>query len=101
MQPNWCVLPKSKFIPFRFFFIQEVVCSMMFFYRLSSDDLKRIHTALRKAAGLFRYVETALLPALRNRPQGGSAETDIDARILCAYINQCTAEAQESKSNVL
>ncbi|CAG0879669.1 unnamed protein product, partial [Cyprideis torosa] len=62
---------------------------------LSGDDMKRVHTALKKAASLLQFVETSVLPELRERPQGGSANRDIDARLMCAYTNQCTGEAQE------
>ncbi|KAI6188322.1 BRO1 domain-containing protein [Aphelenchoides besseyi] len=55
-------------------------------------DAKQIHTALRKAAGIFVFV-------LKNREKVGVIPSapcnDLDERILNAYQSQCIAEAQE------
>lgn len=55
-------------------------------------EAKDVHTMLRRAAGIFTFVQTEFLPQLANPPPLGS---DLDPRILNAYVNQCTAEAQE------
>lgn len=49
---------------------------------------------LRRAAGIFTFVQTEFLPQLSYPPPLGS---DLDPRVINAYINQCTAEAQEGK----
>ena len=54
-----------------------------------------IHTSLRKAAGLINFVKDTLIPQLIDKPVSGS---DLDVRVVSAYLNQCTAEAQEGKS---
>ncbi|XP_015511859.2 BRO1 domain-containing protein BROX isoform X1 [Neodiprion pinetum] len=59
---------------------------------ISMDEAKEIHGLLRRAAGIFTFVQTEFLPQLSNPPVLGS---DLDPRIMNAYINQCTAEAQE------
>ena len=53
-----------------------------------------IHTSLRKAAGLINFVKDTLIPQLIDKPVSGS---DLDVRVVSAYLNQCTAEAQEGK----
>ena len=58
------------------------------------DEAKDVHTMLRRAAGIFTFVQTEFLPQLANPPILGS---DLDPRVINAYINQCTAEAQEGK----
>ncbi|XP_031835511.1 BRO1 domain-containing protein BROX [Nomia melanderi] len=59
---------------------------------ISMNEAKDVHTMLRRAAGIFTFVQTEFLPKLANPPPIGS---DLDSRILIAYVNQCTAEAQE------
>ncbi|KZC07636.1 PREDICTED: BRO1 domain-containing protein BROX-like [Dufourea novaeangliae] len=59
---------------------------------ISMNEAKDVHTMLRRAAGIFAFVQTEFLPQLVNPPPLGS---DLDPRILNAYVNQCTAEAQE------
>uniref|UniRef100_A0A914CXJ7 BRO1 domain-containing protein n=1 Tax=Acrobeloides nanus TaxID=290746 RepID=A0A914CXJ7_9BILA len=56
------------------------------------NEAKAIHSCLRKAAGIFSYIleKTEKLDGLGNFPGN-----DFDSKILNAYINQCTAEAQE------
>ncbi|CAD5231627.1 unnamed protein product [Bursaphelenchus xylophilus] len=59
---------------------------------VSDFDSKNIHTALRKAAGLFEYVsqnadKVGIIPQ--------ATGNDLDARVLTAYKQQCLAEAQE------
>ncbi|KAL3872657.1 hypothetical protein ACJMK2_035872 [Sinanodonta woodiana] len=56
------------------------------------DDAKEIHTCLKTAAGIFSYVKNDLIGRMSNNTENA---TDTDARVLDAYINQCTAEAQE------
>lgn len=56
------------------------------------NEAKDVHTMLRRAAGIFTFVQTEFLPQLANPPPLGS---DLDPRIINAYVNQCTAEAQE------
>lgn len=55
-------------------------------------EAKIIHTTLRQAAGIFTFVQTEFLPQLSSPPPLAS---DLDPRVINAYINQCTAEAQE------
>lgn len=56
------------------------------------NEAKAVHGTLRQAAGIFTFVQTEFLPQLANPPLLGS---DLDPRVINAYINQCTAEAQE------
>ncbi|KAM0729734.1 BRO1 domain-containing protein BROX [Formica fusca] len=56
------------------------------------NEAKEVHSLLRRAAGIFTFVQTEFLPQLANPPPLGS---DLDPRVLNAYVNQCTAEAQE------
>jgi hypothetical protein len=62
------------------------------------DEAKLVHSSLRKAAGLFTFVEKYFLRQLQTNPVQGS---DLDPRVLSAYLNQCTAEAQEGMSSSL
>jgi len=59
---------------------------------LKIEEAKDIHTSLRKAAGLINFVKDTLIPQLSDKPVNGS---DLDVRVVAAYLNQCTAEAQE------
>ena len=59
---------------------------------INMNEAKDVHTMLRRAAGIFTFVQTEFLPQLANPPPLGS---DLDPRIINAYLNQCTAEAQE------
>jgi len=59
---------------------------------VSMDEAKEVHTCLRTAAGIFSYVKENLVGKLLTSPEKGE---DLDTRILVAYIEQCTAEAQE------
>jgi len=59
---------------------------------LKIEEAKDIHTSLRKAAGLINFVKDTLIPQLIEKPVSGS---DLDVRVVSAYLNQCTAEAQE------
>lgn len=56
------------------------------------DEAKEIHKCLRVAAGIFTTIKNELVSQLVETPEKC---TDLDARILDAYIQQCTAEAQE------
>ena len=42
--------------------------------------------------GLIKFVQDTLIPQLVEKVAFGS---DLDIRVISAYINQCTAEAQE------
>lgn len=55
------------------------------------DDAKDIHTALRKAAGIFQMIQKDIVPLIEHR----LLASDLDLKILKAYFTQCTAEAQE------
>ena len=80
------------------------------------EEAKEVHTSLRKAAGLFLFVQVqltvassvntsfkfktcvtlvfqdSLIPQLIEKtPDGG----DLDIRVIAAYLNQCKGEAQE------
>ncbi|KAG7198220.1 hypothetical protein KM043_005627 [Ampulex compressa] len=59
---------------------------------ITMNEAKDVHGMLRRAAGIFTFVQTEFLPQLANPPPLGS---DLDPRVINAYINQCTAEAQE------
>ena len=59
---------------------------------LKMEEAKDIHTSLRKAAGHIHFVKGTLIPQLLEKPMEGS---DLDLRVISAYLNQCTAEAQE------
>lgn len=59
---------------------------------LKMEEAKEIHTGLRKAAGLITFVKDTLIPQLMEQPLDGS---DLDLRVISAYLNQCTAESQE------
>lgn len=59
---------------------------------ISMEDAKVAHTSLKKAAGMIKFVQENLLPQLAERGADGG---DMDGRVTTAYINQCTAEAQE------
>lgn len=59
---------------------------------LALDEAKDIHSSLRVAAGMIKFVQECLVPQLVERPKEGS---DLDMRLMTAYLNQCTAEAQE------
>jgi len=61
-------------------------------YSITMNEAKEVHNMLRRAAGIFTFVQTEFLPQLANPPPLGS---DLDPRVLNAYVNQCTAEAQE------
>lgn len=58
----------------------------------SLDDAKTAHTCLRKAAGVFRFVDAEYVHRLLEKPPQGS---DLDSRVANAFVLQCTAEAQE------
>ena len=64
----------------------------------SEKEAKEVHKCLKQSAGQFKYVQDNLINKLiktdSNKPQPYS---DINDSILSAYINQCKAEAQESK----
>jgi hypothetical protein len=51
-----------------------------------------VHTSLRRAAGLIQFVQDTLLAQLDEKASDGG---DLDGRVVTAYLNQCTAEAQE------
>ncbi|RUS79632.1 hypothetical protein EGW08_012601 [Elysia chlorotica] len=57
------------------------------------EEAKEIHKCLRTAAGIFRFCKDDLRTKLIDPPTEGAQDTD--TRVLDAYIQQCTAEAQE------
>jgi len=59
---------------------------------IKMEEAKEVHTSLRKAAGLVKFVQDTLLAQLIDKSDDGG---DMDGRVCTAYINQCTAEAQE------
>jgi len=59
---------------------------------LDMEEAKKVHTSLRKAAGLIKFVQDTLVHQLVEKVKHGS---DLDIRVISAYLNQCTAEAQE------
>lgn len=58
----------------------------------SLDDAKKAHTCLRRAAGVFKAMDSEYTSRLLDKPQPAS---DLDSRVVQAFILQCTAEAQE------
>lgn len=64
---------------------------MIFNGSVTMDDAKEIHTSLKRAAGIFKMVQKDFLPIAEQGSTGG----DLDPKVLSAYFNQCTAEAQE------
>ncbi|KAG8223759.1 hypothetical protein J437_LFUL018834 [Ladona fulva] len=61
---------------------------------VSVEQAKEIHSELKLAASIFKFVEDIFLPKFIGKPLSGS---DFDSRVLKAYLNQCIAEAQEGK----
>jgi len=59
---------------------------------ISMDEAKEVHTSLKKAAGFVKFVQDTIAPQLEENSDDGS---DLDGRVLSAYVHQCTAEAQE------
>ncbi|XP_023236415.1 BRO1 domain-containing protein BROX-like isoform X1 [Centruroides sculpturatus] len=59
---------------------------------INMDEAKEVHKCLRKAAGIFSTVQEKYIGQLLQKPDPGS---DLDNKVVQAYINQCTAEAQE------
>lgn len=59
---------------------------------VTMDDAKQVHSSLRRAAGVLSYVQTHWLEQLLGKPVPGS---DMDTRVISAYITTCQAEAQE------
>ncbi|XP_071479882.1 BRO1 domain-containing protein BROX-like isoform X1 [Diadema antillarum] len=59
---------------------------------IEDNDAKEVHKCLRSAAGIFKYIDETLTAKLFERTGDG---TDLDPNVLKAYIQQCTAEAQE------
>ncbi|XP_071447291.1 BRO1 domain-containing protein BROX-like [Hetaerina americana] len=59
---------------------------------VSLDQCKEVHLELKLAASIFKFVEDFYLPRLIEKPMAGS---DLDPRILKAYVHQSIAEAQE------
>ncbi|CAG0883613.1 unnamed protein product [Darwinula stevensoni] len=59
---------------------------------ISMDEAKVVHSCMRKAASIWRMSADKMIPLLTEMYPPGS---DLDPTVLDAYINQCTAEAQE------
>lgn len=59
---------------------------------INMDEAKEVHKCLRKAAGIFTFVQEKYIGQLLKKSDPGS---DLDNKVVQAYINQCTAEAQE------
>jgi len=57
----------------------------------SMDEAKEVHKCLRKAAGIFKFIKENVGRLL----QVGGKNSDLDTRVLTAYLHMCTAEAQE------
>ncbi|RWS24291.1 BRO1 domain-containing protein BROX-like protein [Leptotrombidium deliense] len=58
---------------------------------IKMEEAKEVHTCLRKAAGVFSNVIPEI-DKLLDKPDPG---TDLDSRVMNAYIQQCIAEAEE------
>lgn len=59
---------------------------------INMDQAKEVHKCLRKSAGVWAAVQGHFCDRLLEKPQAGS---DLDPRVGSAYVQQCTAEAQE------
>ncbi|GLH07452.1 Uncharacterized protein GBIM_12905 [Gryllus bimaculatus] len=59
---------------------------------ITLDEAKDVHVSLKKAAGIFQFIQSMYLPQLGSEQIEAG---DLDRRILAAYLTQCTAEAQE------
>uniref|UniRef100_A0A0K2SWJ9 BRO1 domain-containing protein n=1 Tax=Lepeophtheirus salmonis TaxID=72036 RepID=A0A0K2SWJ9_LEPSM len=59
---------------------------------LQMEEAKEIHTSLRRGAGYLVFVQDVLIPQFVEKPD---SETDLDPKVIVAYLNQCMAEAQE------
>ena len=51
----------------------------------SMEEAKEVHTCLRKAAGLVKFVQDSLVPQLSEKTVDGG---DLDGRVCTAYVNQ-------------
>lgn len=60
---------------------------------VTMEEAKEVHTNLRNAAGIFKFVKESLMPRLGDLSAEKGADTD--QRVLDAYQKQCVAEAQE------
>ena len=67
----------------------------------SEKEAKEVHKCLKKAAGQFKFTQenltTKFIKSSSNQPKNFF---DMNDSILSTYINQCKAEAQESKPKV-
>ena len=61
---------------------------------LNEDQLLKIHRLLRKAVGILHEIKSNYIPRLVDTCTIGS---DLDTKVIDAYIAQCSAEAQEGK----
>lgn len=59
---------------------------------IKMEDAKTVHVCLRKAAGILQAMQTQYADRLLQKPDAGS---DCDQRVVTAYVQQCSAEAQE------
>ncbi|XP_037089251.1 BRO1 domain-containing protein BROX-like isoform X2 [Pollicipes pollicipes] len=59
---------------------------------ITMEDGKEVHSSLRRAAGLMKAVHDRYIGQLLEE---SVKEGDCDTRVITAYMNQCTAEAQE------
>ncbi|XP_067941535.1 BRO1 domain-containing protein BROX-like [Watersipora subatra] len=57
----------------------------------SMEEAKEIHSSLKKATGVFMYIKAQVTRLLQPAEDG----SDLDSRVLEAYLNQSQAEAQE------
>lgn len=58
---------------------------------INMDEAKEVHKCLRKAAGVFTTMQDKYIGQLFQKEVG----SDLDSQVINAYVNQCTAEAQE------
>ncbi|XP_076069364.1 BRO1 domain-containing protein BROX-like [Oratosquilla oratoria] len=59
---------------------------------VTMEEAKEVHRSLRRGAGILKYSQDEWVPKLLESAKPG---TDCDPRVFTAYLNQCTAEAQE------
>ncbi|XP_029198852.2 BRO1 domain-containing protein BROX-like [Acropora millepora] len=60
---------------------------------VTMEEAKEVHSNLRNASGIFKFVKESLMPRISDLSAEKGADTD--QRVLDAYQMQCVAEAQE------
>jgi len=74
------------------FWFMKHAASMASKLEVTMENAKEVHTSLKKASGILLFLQDTLLPQMIEKAPDGS---DLDIRVIAAYLNQCKAEAQE------